>query len=115
MKIFFLIFFLIFAIIPHRLVDFLLFRASERRWESNDFVSLPRPTFHRRNFPLRSFRFFGFSQKSPTFERFFEDILDFFGGKFCIEHDDIEHDDVLWGFENATDWSPGREIKPCVL
>ena len=22
---------------------------------------------------------------------------------------------VLWGFENATDWSPGREIKPCVL
>ena len=84
-----MIFFLIFASIPHRLVDFLLFRASERRWESNGFVSLPCPTFHRRNFSLRSFRFFGFSQKSPTFEGFFEDILDFFGGKFCIEHDDI--------------------------
>ena len=53
-------YFLIFAIIPHRLVDFLLFRTSERRWESNGFVSLPCPTFHRRNFPLRSFRFFGF-------------------------------------------------------
>ena len=98
----FLIFFLIFAIIPHRLVDFLLFRASERRWESNGFVSLPRPTFHRRNFSLRSFRFFGFSQKSPTFERFFEDILDFFDGKFCIEYDDLA-ECRFWGWFSRGD------------